>query len=215
MKTVAFVPIKLNSTRLPNKNILELDGHPLCWHMINTLLQVDNIDEVYVYCSDERIREYIPEKAVFLKRDAYLDGDMVKGAEIYRSFIQAVPADIYVLAHVTSPFVKASTIEVAVAHVKDGAYDSAFSAKKIQNFVWYKEQPLNYNLEDVPRTQDLEPIWVETSAFFVFKKELFLTNGRRIGFSPFRQEVAGEETIDIDYRDDYELAKAYALARKL
>lgn len=30
MKTVALVPIKLNSERLPHKNILPIGGHPLC-----------------------------------------------------------------------------------------------------------------------------------------------------------------------------------------
>ena len=47
MKVVAFVPIKLNSQRLPHKNILPIAGHPLCWHLCNTLLKVNNIDEVY------------------------------------------------------------------------------------------------------------------------------------------------------------------------
>ena len=59
MKVVAFVPIKLNSQRLPHKNILPIAGHPLCWHLCNTLLKVNNIDEVYVYCSDERVSDYI------------------------------------------------------------------------------------------------------------------------------------------------------------
>lgn len=38
MKTVALVPIKLNSQRLPHKNILPIAGRSLCWHLINTLL---------------------------------------------------------------------------------------------------------------------------------------------------------------------------------
>jgi len=72
MKTVALVPIKLNSQRLPHKNILPLAGHPLCWHILNTLTQIKDIDEVYVYCSDEEVTKYIPQGAKFLKRDARL-----------------------------------------------------------------------------------------------------------------------------------------------
>ena len=60
MKVVAFIPIKLNSQRLPNKNILPLDGKPLCWHVCQTLLEVDGIDDVYVYCSDDSVTDHIP-----------------------------------------------------------------------------------------------------------------------------------------------------------
>ena len=206
MKTVALVPIKLNSQRLPHKNILPIAGHPLCWHIVNSLLNVKQIDEVYVYCSDESVIQYLPEGAIFKKRDKRLDGDTIKGFDIYRSFINEVPADVYVLAHTTSPFIKTSSIEIALSHVLSGENDSAFSAERIQTFAWYKGKPINYDLNDVPRTQDMEPIWVETSAFFIFRKEIFTEYNRRIGFSPFIQEVSGIEAVDIDEKKDYEMA---------
>ncbi len=206
MKTVALIPIKLNSQRLPNKNILPIAGHPLCWHISNTLVNINEIDDVYVFCSDERVREYLPCKVKFLKRDKKFDGDLVKGLDIYESFVEQIDADIYVLAHTTSPFIKGTSIKNSLAHVLSGEYDSAFSAERIQTFAWYKGVPINYNLNDVPRTQDMEPIWVETSAFFIFKKEIFTKYHRRIGFAPYIQEVSGIEAIDIDEKEDYELA---------
>ena len=206
MRTVAFVPIKLNSQRLPHKNILPIAGHPLCWHICNSLLQTKGIDEVYVYCSDEAIRNYLPEETIVKKRNPKLDGDHVKGGEIYESFIREVDADIYVLAHTTSPFIKVGSIENALFHVQNAEYDSAFSAERIQTFAWYKGCPVNYELNDIPRTQDIEPIWIETSAFFIFKKEIFSKHHRRIGFCPYIQEVSGIEAIDIDEKKDYELA---------
>lgn len=206
MKVVAFVPIKLNSQRLPHKNILPLAGHPLCWHVVNTLLGINVIDEVYVYCSDDTVKEYLPVGVKVKKRDKRLDGNLVKGSEIYRSFINEVDADIYVLAHTTSPFIKGESLEGALEHVLNQGYDSAFSAERIQTFAWYQGKPINYDLNDVPRTQDMEPIWVETSAFFIFEKELFTKYNRRIGFHPFIQEVSGMEAVDIDERQDYEMA---------
>lgn len=206
MKTVALVPIKLNSQRLPRKNILPIAGHPLCWHICNSLVQAKGIDEVYVYCSDKDIVQYLPEGTLFKKREKWLDGELVRGFDIYRSFISEIDADIYILAHTTSPFIKVSSIENALSHVLSGEYDSAFSAEKIQTFAWYLEKPINYDLNDVPRTQDMDPIWVETSAFFIFKKEIFTVHNRRIGFKPYIQEVSGIEAIDIDEQKDYDLA---------
>lgn len=206
MKVVALIPIKLNSQRLPHKNILPIAGHPLCWHISNTLLSVKGIDEVYAYCSDEKVCEYLPNGVIFKKRDKHLDEDSVKGFEIYKKFISEIDADVYVLAHTTSPFIKKTSVENALAHVISGENDSAFSAERIQTFAWYKGTPINYDLNDVPRTQDMEPIWVETSAFYIFKKEIFTEQHRRIGFVPYIQEVSGIEATDIDEKKDYDFA---------
>lgn len=206
MKTVAFIPIKLNSERLPRKNMLPLAGKPLCWHVPNTLLHVSAIDEVYVYCSDEAVLRYLPPGVLFKKRDAALDGNLVKGMDIYRSFVSEVDADIYVLAHATSPFISRRSFENALSRVLSGEHDSAFSAERVQTFAWYNGKPLNYDLCDVPRTQDMAPLWIETSAFYIFRKEICADFHRRIGFAPYVQEVGGAEAIDIDERADYEFA---------
>ena len=53
MKVTAFVPMKLNNERLPGKNTKAFtNGKPLCQYILNTLLKVKEIDEIYVYCSD-------------------------------------------------------------------------------------------------------------------------------------------------------------------
>ncbi len=214
MKVVALVPIKLNNQRLPNKNILDLGGKPMCYYMTENLLNVEGIDEAYVYCSDESIINYMPEKMKFLKRDTYLDGNLVKGQEIYERFINEVDADIYVLAHATAPFIKKETIQNALNKVLSGEYDSALSVKKVQTFTWYKGKTLNYDLKDIPRTQDIEPIYYETSAFFIFKKEVFTKMGkRRIGNKPYFQEIDDIEAVDIDYLEDFKFAQAIIKSR--
>lgn len=205
-KVVAFVPIKLNSERLPSKNILPIGDKPLCYHICNTLLKVKNIDEVYVYCSDDEIVNYIPKGIKFLKRDKRLDGNLIKGAEIYKSFIDEIDSDIYILAHTTSPFTKAESISKGLDKVLYEDYDSALSVQKIQTFSWYNGKPINYDLRNVPRTQDLEPIYIETSAFFIFEKDIFVKDGMRVGNRAYLQEVSHVEAVDIDTKEDYDFA---------
>lgn len=205
-KVVAFVPIKLNSQRLPFKNKLPLGGHPLAYHICDALLKVNNVDEVYVFCSSEEVMEYVPEGVKLLLRDARLDGDLVKGKEIYTSFINEVESDIYILAHTTAPFLKTKSIQTAVDKMLNEGYDSALSVQKVQTFAWYGNKPINYDLEDIPRTQDIEPVLIETSGFFMFEKEIFTQYGRRIGFKPYLQEVDAVEAVDIDTKEDYDFA---------
>lgn len=212
MKRVAFVPIRLNSQRVVGKNLRELGGRPLLTHILDALAAAENIDEVYVYCSSPAIEEYLPKGVKFLQRDARLDSNETLGAEIYDAFTSEVDADIYILAHTTSPFIRTATIEEALRKVECEGYDSAFSAKKEQSFAWYEGQPLNYSLSHIPRTQDLEAVYVETSAFFIFCRDVWREQHRRIGDKPYIAVTDRIESIDIDNPDDFLLAEAIAKA---
>ena len=87
MKIVAVVPMKLNNRRLPQKNTKAFtNGKPLCYYILNTLINMEEIDEVYVYCSNPDIRQYIPEKAKYLQRSENLDQDTTKMNEVLKTF---------------------------------------------------------------------------------------------------------------------------------
>lgn len=210
MKIVAYATIKLNSQRVPHKNLQPVGKKPLCYHILDTALQVDAIDDVYVYCSDSAVKNYIPEKAKYIQREAWLDRDEIRAKDTYTAFINDVDADIYIAMCTTSPFTKKETLEHALNKVLYEGYDSAFTAKREQTFAWYKGEPINYNLMEVPRTQDIEPVFIETSAFFIFKKELWTQFGRRIGFRPYIQEVGLIEAVDIDTMEDLQFAQMIA-----
>jgi CMP-N-acetylneuraminic acid synthetase len=207
MKVVAFVPIRLNSKRIVSKNMKMLGNKPLLSYIFETLKKVKNIDEIYAYCSSGKIKAHLPENIIYLKRDRYLDGDNIIGKEIYSSFIKEIHADVYILAHTTSPFIKPGTIQTALNKVLKEEYDSSFSVKRIKTFIWYKNKPLNYKLSYVPQTQKLEPIYIETSAFYIFKKDIWNRKKQRIGDNPFLQEVNHIEAIDIDEPMDFQFAE--------
>ncbi|MBQ3446056.1 MAG: hypothetical protein IJG37_00250, partial [Synergistaceae bacterium] len=98
----------------------------------------------------------------------------------------------------------------ALAKVQSGEYDSAFSAIALRSYMWLEGRPLNYDPEDIPRTQDLEPVYMESSAFFIFRREVFTEMGRRIGKKPYICEVDQVEAVDIDTPEDFEFAQAAA-----
>ncbi len=207
MKTVAFVPIRLNSKRVVGKNLKLLGEKPLMCYVLDTLAKVKGVDEVYVFCSSEDIIPYLPKGIKFLKRPECLDRDETLGKEIYEEFTKTIDADIYILAHTTSPFMKVETFENALSKIKEGDNDSAFSAEKIQTFTWFKGKALNYDLKEIPRTQTIEPIYVETSAFYMFKRDVWKEHKQRIGFKPYFALVDKIEGVDIDWPEDFEFAE--------
>lgn len=210
-KVVAFIPLRMNSKRVPGKNLYSLRGKPLFYWICLTLTRSQLINEVYVYCSDESVVPLLPDGCKFLQRSTELDGDLVEGADIYRAFASEVSADIYVLAHATSPFLTLEKIDAGVEAVTSGKFDSAYSAVGQQTFAWFQGKPLNYQLNRVVRTQELEPVYFETSGFYIYESELLEKYGRRIGFRSKPILTKGAEALDIDNHEEMELAVAYSL----
>ena len=209
MKTVAFVPMKLNNRRLPQKNTKPFtNGKPLCWYILKTLLANDRIDDVYVYCSNPDIQEFIPDGVKYLPRSTSLDQDTTKINEVLQAFAQEVPAQVYVLAHATAPFMSNASICSGLDAVCSGKYDSALAVKKIQSFLWQDGAPFNYNLDCIPRTQDLDPIYEETCGLYIYKRDLILERNRRNGDKPFLVEVSQIEATDIDEAENFAVADA-------
>lgn len=209
MKIVAVVPMKLNNRRLPQKNTkCFTNGAPLCYYILSTLLTVEGIDEIYVYCSNPEIQDFMPDGVKYLQRSESLDQDTTKMNEVLWCFAKDVPADIYIMTHTTAPFVSKETIEKGLKAVIGGNYDSSFAAKKLQDFLWKDGKPLNYELSAIPRTQDLPAFYEETSGFYIYNKYVITELNRRIGNNPYIVEVGGIEGIDIDEPEDFEIADA-------
>tara|TARA_X000000950_G_scaffold287407_1_gene399551 strand:+ start:433 stop:1779 length:1347 start_codon:yes stop_codon:yes gene_type:complete len=205
-KVVAIVPLKANSRRLPNKNFLSFGGRPLAWHIISSLVEADGIDDVYVFASNPKLMDLLPSGAKYLKRESMLDADTVTGTELFHSAFAKVEYDVGVISHATNPFIKPSTLARAVAGVTGDIYDSAFACQKHKTYAWFEGKPLNYCLDSMAQTQDLSPVELETSGFYVFERNVMNERKRRVGDNPMLVEVDAVEAIDIDYPEDFEHA---------
>ena len=93
----AIVPFKINSRRLPYKNIRVLGDKFLCSYIFETLLGCDQIDDIYVYSSNHEIINLLPDGVKLLPRPNYLNGDAIKANELFRYAVERVDDDIIVL----------------------------------------------------------------------------------------------------------------------
>lgn len=209
MKVVALIPIKMNNERTPGKNTKTFDdGTPLIHCIEHTLTGSKKIDDVYVYCSREDIRDYLLLGVKYLQRDVKYDASNADVNDMFYAFSQEVPADVYVLAHATAPFQTIPSIESGIEAVLSGKYDSALAVKKLQDFIWRDGSPMNYSPESIPRTQDLEPVYMETTGLYIFTNEVITKFRRRIGNHPYLIEVDEMKATDINNPIDFEIANA-------
>ena len=209
MKVVAYVPIKLNNERLANKNTKSFDnGRPLLTYILETLVKARGLDSVYAYCSSEDVKQYLPAQVRYLTRSTSLDRSETKINEVMLGFAQAVYADVYVLAHATAPFISVASVEEGISKVVNEGYDSALAVVKLQEFLWKDGKPFNYSPETIPRTQDLSPMYSETTGLYIYTRDLIVNQNRRIGERPYLIPVSKIEAVDINEAIDFDIANA-------
>lgn len=209
MKVVAYVPMKLNNERLPNKNTKLFDnGRPLLSYIFDTLINTKGIDSIYAYCSDDSICQYLPEKVKYLSRNIELDRSETLINDVMLAFANDVMADIYILAHATVPFLSSKSIELGIKKIVNENYDSALTVLAHQDFFWIKDKPFNYDPISIPRTQDMEPIYSETTGLYIYKRNILIEQNRRVGDHPFLIPVTKIEAIDINEPIDFIIANA-------
>jgi len=212
MKAMVFM--KMNSERVPYKNIRELKGMPLFYWSINTLLQSIFIDTVYIDTDSKIIRYLIKEiwgndfRVVVLDRPKYLLGDDVTANSLISGLLNRVEGEVFLMTHVTSPLVKVETINSAISLYLEIPNHSLIGVTPNQ-FNLYTEygEPLNHNPYKVTMTQRREPVFEENSALYIFTRESFNTYGR-VGDNPYLFPMSKIESLDIDTEEDWIILNA-------
>lgn len=213
MKTIAIIPARGGSKRIPKKNIRLLGELPLLAHSI--LYAKENweiIDEVYVSTDDNEIKKIALQfGAKVIDRPISLSGDFEPTVSALKHVLESIENDIenVVLLQATNPLRPRNLLKESFEIYQNGNYDSLFSVTqnyqkfgKIEN---KKYIPFNYKIGE--RSQDLEPLYYENGLLYISKAKLILED-KIISEEAFPFKVnhifAG---VDIDNQEDLEYAE--------
>ena len=218
-RIVAIVPIKKVSQRVPGKNFREFNGKPLWHHIIHTLDEaLSDRDQIVVETDDGSTYHEATElssKVSVIQREEHLLGNGVSMNAILEHALEQTYGDIYLQTHVTNPLLKATTILKALLafNLMDPRYDSMFGVTKHQSrFYRTPDEPINHDPVILMQTQDLLPLYEENSTLYIFTKQSFAQDKRRIGRCPAMFAVPKIEAIDIDDEETFEMAELLAKA---
>lgn len=211
---IAYYPVKKDSERVPGKNLRHFNGRPLFVVMLRTLERCGLVNSIVVDTDSAEIAQYvrtISSKAVVVDRAEHLRGNEVNMNELLTHFLTTTSGEHFLQTHATNPLLKPETIDAAITKYFAAvpSKDSLLSVNRFQNrFYHHTGEPLNHSLEKMERTQDMKPIFEENSCLFLFSRTSFFGNGNsRIGKSPLLFETPKEESLDIDWEDDFRLAE--------
>lgn len=218
-KVVALLPMKANSERVRGKNFREFCGKPLFRWILDTLLEVEEIDQVIINTDARAILAdnglVDGDRVTIRDRKPEICGDFVSMNLVIADDLAHVDADIYLMTHTTNPLMSADTIRKALAAFRQaqaaGTADSLFTVDKIQTRFYRADcSPVNHDPDNLVRTQDLEPWFEENSNLYIFTRESFAKTQARIGRQPMMFEGPFFESIDIDTPDDWDFASVAA-----
>ena len=197
------------SQRVPGKNYRPLAGRPLYQHIISTLLQCPEIDDIVVDTDSPVVMEGLhlafPQVRV-LERPEYLRADAISMNEILAYDTSQVKGDFYLQTHSTNPLIHPETVSKALQAFLAGypAYDSLFSVTRLQRRLWDQlGRAINHNPAILLQTQDLPPVYEENSCLYIFTRQKLLERRNRLGERPLMFEIDPAEAWDIDDEIDF------------
>ncbi len=211
MKTIAIIPARGGSKRLPGKNLMALGDYPLLVHSIRYAQAHRHIiDEIYVTTDDEAIKNLARENgALVIERPEHLSGDLEPTSSALKHVLQTVGSvDNIVLLQPTNPLRPPGLLAEAFAVFNVSNCTSLFTVtrneQKFGKIIDSKFVPFNYQIGQ--RSQDLEPLYFENGLLYISRAELILNN-KILDENAYPMVVNHIfATVDIDTPSDFEYA---------
>ncbi|HEX8575221.1 MAG TPA: acylneuraminate cytidylyltransferase family protein [Flavobacterium sp.] len=212
MKTIAIIPARGGSKRLPGKNSMLFGKIPLVAHSIlYAKANPEIISDIYVSTDDARIKEIAIEYgAKIIDRPSHLSGDPEPTVTALKHVLENIePVENVVLLQATNPLRPKNLLKEAFEVYAKKGCDSLFTvSKNHQKLGKIKSQkfvPFNYEIGQ--RTQDIEPLYFENGLLYISKVAL-IKSGKIISPDAFVYQINhifGH--VDIDTLDDFEYAE--------
>ena len=218
-----FLPIRKGSKRVKNKNFKSLPGHKfgLTELKIKQILKFKNLTKKYfptlnfefiVSTNCEKVFLFIkkyPWIKIHERRNNLATDDSLD--RLIRIVPKICKGDHILWTHVTSPrFDHLEYLNFIKTFLKKTKFHkSAFSADKLQKFLFSKKKRIshNKNKKKWPRTQDLTPVYVANSAAFIANREVYSKDHDRICSNPLPIVSKLNKSMDIDDLNDFENLK--------
>ena len=218
MKTIAIIPARGGSKRLPGKNTKLLGEIPLLAHSILYAKQHNFIDAVYVSTDDVVIKEIaLLYGAIVIDRPQALSGDLEPTVSALKHVLESIDEIIenVILLQATNPLRPQNLLQNAFAIFQEQQTNSLFTVSRSHHKLGkiINNRFIPYNYEVGQRSQDLEPLYYENGLLYISKSSIILNN-EIITKEAFPLEVNHPfANVDIDTQEDFDYAE-YLLNKK-
>ena len=141
------------------------------------------------------------------RREPYYASSDCTNSEYHEYLAKVTDAENILVTQVTAPLITVDTFIEAIDIYNNVNCNSLMSIKKIKEYLWYKNEPINYKLDYAPNSQDLPDYFAPTFGVIIVNKEAMLKAKNFICSKPNFYELSDTEAIDIDTELDFEFAE--------
>ncbi len=206
-KIVALVPLRRGSKSIPNKNIKNIAGKPLCYWSLNSAYKSGIFDKIIVSTDSEVIAKIVENFGFNIKiimRPERYATDKASTESVMIHISKKVDFNILVTIQATSPLVNPEDFISAKKLFLEKKYDSLLSGVRIKRFIWSsKGEPLNYDPMKRPRRQEFDGSIVEDGSFYFTKRHILNKYKCRLGGKIGIYEMKDQVFTEIDEANDW------------
>lgn len=230
MKSVAIIPARGGSKRIPRKNIRQFGGRPVLGWSIAAALESGLFDEVMVSTDDEEIAEVAQSQGatVPFMRSADTADDHATTTDVLGEVLceyesrGALP-ELACCLYPTAPFVTVADLASGYTLLRDGEFDVVLPVCMFDYPIWRSlgrdengRVSLNFPEHEFARSQDLPPAYHDAGQWVWLRVAPFLAGGPLFGARTGSVLLPLERVQDIDTEDDWLRAeRKFAEARTL
>ena len=175
MKNItAVIPVRQGSQRVKNKNFREFAGKSLLEHKIDVVKKLP-VNDIIINTDSEYAIELAKKCDIkYHRRESYYASSDCTNSEYHEYLAKVTDAENILITQVTAPLITVDTFIEAIDIYNNVNCNSLMSIKKIKEYLWYKNKPINYKLDYAPNSQDLPNYFAPTFGVIIVNKESML-----------------------------------------
>ena len=214
-KITAVVAVRKGSQRVPNKNIRPFGDTTLLDLKLQTLLKVSNLDEIIVNSDCDEMLDIGKKYGVkTVKRELYFASSQATNSEFHGHIGKTTDTDFIFLAPVCSPFIGVKKHEDAINQFLNSDCDSLTSTHLVKGHLWLDGNPINYDLNNVPNSQDLPNIQMLNYGITIVDKKIMEKYSRVVGNNPIFTILNEYEAVDVNTPLEWDIAELLYKTKK-
>lgn len=219
-KSIAIIPARGGSKRIPRKNIKPFCGYPIIKYSIDAAIKAGCFDEVIVSTDDSEIAEVAESygaKVPFMRSEVN-SNDFATTADVLKEVIleyknRGKYFEYLCCIYPTAPFVSSDKLREGIELLKQTGADSVLPVTrysypiqrslKIENDRAVMLWPENY----LRRSQDLMPTYHDSGQFYCMRSNSLLDQMKLFAEHTVPIILPESEVQDIDNEEDWKIAE--------
>lgn len=198
-KITAIIPVRDGSTRCVNKNIRKFNDSSCLTKKINTLKQVEEINDIVVSTNCAHMLQMARDQgvSVHVREDKFCNNDSA-ASDVFVCLAESIQDSAMLFTVCPMPFISVETYRDMIRKWRSyPEHDSVLLSTPVHEWLNDGKQPINYDRGSQTRTQDIRGINVTLSCS-LSDTDVIIDNNNITGKTPLYMDCDELNAIDID-----------------